>query len=337
MDRHSFKAAALLAASISLSSIQIVASQDAPPKQHGRATEQLGSAKAKVRPSHHAEPSSSTANQQVGQSPINVTVAIPEATPHEKASEAARERLQEATNQRIAGANDKMATFTFYLVVVGVLQVIAAWLSYRVASKSAAHAHDSAVIALAQKRLGDRQLDLVRAQTAISKTNADAAQQAADIAAMSLAVTQRGYLVFHPVWIGDGDGGPALRYKWSNDGNTPLTIESGFIRLSIDEPSFPDGDSSPPSFTVPIATAHVSHRSTEMFFDVSFPPLELEQRVLFKLNSLRVYLTGEFRYRDAFPNTPVHIKHSGLIWNRDRWETNPMVRNDEEDERPSVP
>lgn len=119
-----------------------------------------------------------------------------------------------------------MATFTLFLVFVGILQAAAAALSYGVARKSAKVAQASAVIALAQKRTGDKQLKHLEAGLEIARINAEAAKKSADVAERTLVVTQRAY-VQAVNWVFKGlvlNEIPRVEYQIKNVGRTPARI-----------------------------------------------------------------------------------------------------------------
>ncbi len=111
-----------------------------------------------------------------------------------------------------------MAQFTLWLVGVGVLQTLAAFLGYLVANKSARTAHENAVVALAQKETNDRLLL--------------ATQESAKAAERALHMTERAQVgvpytdweVAFPEDRSMGDLRYEIRYNIANSGRTAATI-----------------------------------------------------------------------------------------------------------------
>lgn len=163
----------------------------------------------------------------------------------------------------------------------------------------------------------------------------EASARSADVAALSLALTQRGYAKFTPVWIAGGDSMLALRYVIAVDGSTPITIESGEMRISIDNPPFPPGMRD--RMVAPIPPRTISPKARDVGFDATFPALTPEQQHEWSYGNIEIFLGGEIKYRDAFPKTPVHTKYFGFRWTgKTGWQLNSgiptTIRNDEEDE-----
>ena len=169
------------------------------------------------------------------------------------------------------------------------------------------------------------------------RTTTDKAPALQEIA---IANQQRGYLQIAPSWIANGDELVAVRYRYKVDGLTAVTTENGFMRISIDEPSPDHTRTNPERFKKPIAVAVIDPKTTDVEYDISFPPLTAEQRDAWSNGKLVIFLTGEILYRDRFyPVTLKHRKYFGWRWNSGRgqyphgFSLNPAVRNDEEDER----
>lgn len=169
------------------------------------------------------------------------------------------------------------------------------------------------------------QLEQMKIATAATK-------QSVDIAAQSLAVTQRGYLEIRWQWLAMGDSRTAARYLLGANGATAVDILDGsYARLSIDKPPFPNAVTKEMR-TSAISPRRVSPRTQSDWADIIFPVMTPEQQALFIGSALTVFISGTVRYKDAFPNTPVHRKYFGVKWTGKDWESNPFVRNDEEDE-----
>jgi hypothetical protein len=163
-----------------------------------------------------------------------------------------------------------------------------------------------------------------------STESAKAAKKSADVAAMSLAISQRGHLQFAPGLIAYGQG-VSLRYAFVVEGPTGVVIRDGHINISIDDPPLEPGLRE--RLVVPIGNQSVSPRSA-IQHEANFPVPSTPERVAaWHSGDMEIFVGGEIRYRDAFPETPIHHKFFGYKWTaRSRWQLNQFVRNDEEDE-----
>ena len=185
-------------------------------------------------------------------------------------------------------------------------------------------------------------LDKLRQQVTANIEAANAARTSADIAATTIAITQRGF-----VHIG-GWGKPSLSetqslfpYKLTCRGHTEISIEWGEITFSGqgDFPGlgvFPDALGTHATYRIPAQAIGPFQKGS----DGQFAPLAefpaVKDAVLMELKrmspSLKLFLTGSIWYRDAFPNTPRHIKRFGVVYQGGEWRTNPVTANDEGDE-----
>jgi len=164
---------------------------------------------------------------------------------------------------------------------------------------------------------------------------------AATLEEVAIANQQRGHLQIVPFWIANGDEMVAVRYRYRVDGLTAVTTESGFMRMSFDEPSPEHTRTNPERFEKRLAAVVIDPKTTDVGYDVAFPPLTDKQRTAWSDGKLIVFLTGEISYRDQFyPITLKHRKFFGWKWDSGRvgpngaqFLVNGAVRNDEEDER----
>lgn len=163
----------------------------------------------------------------------------------------------------------------------------------------------------------------------------EAMRESLQISSQNLAITQRGYLEVEPYLIGSGPEMVACRYRYAVTGATSVTVESGFIRMSIDEPSPEHTRTNPEKFQKPLDAAHVDPKSKDVGFDVTFPALTAEQQKAWSNGTLTIFLGGEIVYRDSFyPTTKRHRKYFGWKYRGGKFDVNSrFVRNDEEDER----
>lgn len=86
------------------------------------------------------QPSATAQNKSDPVPPINITVTTPDKSTDEKAAERQRSERQDAMNQRIA-------KFTFWLVIVGAIQAVATMLAFAAAWSAAGAAKKSADVA----------------------------------------------------------------------------------------------------------------------------------------------------------------------------------------------
>jgi hypothetical protein len=108
-----------------------------------------------VEPSRNKERRASERRDQTTPT-INVTVTTPEKTAEEKQADTDRAKRQDDTNERIAQANDRMATFSFYLVVVGAIQLLAMFIAAGITLRAANAAKQSADTATQALHLTER-------------------------------------------------------------------------------------------------------------------------------------------------------------------------------------
>jgi hypothetical protein len=214
-----------LGVAIALRAIPITAQPNDVPQNDALRNQSRGSQPTKQPQPHQAEAGRAGRDREQPPQPIQITVTAPEKTADEKKAETERANRQDQINQRIADANDRMAMFTLFLVVVGVLQLGAAAFSYGVARQNARTAHKQAIIALAQKRLGDRQLKHIETQVEIGRTNAEAAALSANVAKQTLVISHRAFLhVAHIEITPWGSANPEIAVRLKNTGRLAATI-----------------------------------------------------------------------------------------------------------------
>jgi hypothetical protein len=160
----------------------------------------------------------------------------------------------------------------------------------------------------------EHQLAQMGAQTAATQMAAEAARRSANIAATTLAISERAYLDIGDWQFGGfGQEHTIFSYRFTVTGRTPATIIGGTIRLSIDEPVAvqPHIDN---RFEQPVRPQTVGPMMRPHQF-VIFPNVPAEVAAAWKAGGIgrTMYIGGTIRYRDAFPNTPVHRKHFSVF------------------------
>lgn len=173
-------------------------------------------------------------DQPKTQPTINITVAAPVKTADERNAEA------KTTAEQIAIQN-KIATYTKALVVVGFLDVlaIALGLGYTARAANAARnsanaamdstklARSSAAIALAQKRINDKQLKLLQEDLEIARKNADAVR-----------ATNRQWVNVRKYRFTIEAIGPSFSFEMKNSTSLPITLTRIVVLSSVGGDAF---------------------------------------------------------------------------------------------------
>ena len=242
---------------------------------------------------------------------VAVTVVEPPPTPEELKRDEQRRQEDLAIQTAQVTFNGRLVWITGFQAVISVLALAVSWMALS--------------IALAQKRNMDRQTESMSGQLAATK-------KAADAAMLTAVIENRGYLS-----IG-GWGSPQLSdhqanffYALSNNGKTPVTIERGEIRFSIDKPiQLRDRYDIPTQIIGAHEKVAEGQRPVATFGPISHQ--DARQGVHRMPDTTVLYLSGDIYYRDAFPGTPLHRKRFGVKHIATGWYQNDAVPNDEIDE-----
>lgn len=162
-----------------------------------------------VKPSG-AKQSATTQDQGQSTQPINITVTTPDKSPAEQESERQREQHIDATNERIAEANDRIAGLTYWLVWVAVLEAFATAGAFWVGMRSANAA----------------------------KTSADAAKESADAARQSLEISAAANIMVDLPTIAPFGPQRQIEIPIRNTGRVAATNVSGLVKqIAVHETS----------------------------------------------------------------------------------------------------
>jgi hypothetical protein len=260
--------------------------------------------------------SDTNAGQKQSNQPIQITIEAPDPDPKAAQEKRDYDNANLAIQRQMADATNLIAKVTIVQAVLGLLAFYAAMRSAKAAVVSAE----------------------------MAQTNALTANR-------NLALTQRGFLHvggwFHPSVIEHQTNVP---YRLSNrGGHTVIHVLRGEIRLSseategdptrIDTFDYSRTDKIPMPWRfateVPPATIGPHEKGAAVFGEIaSFPALPPDAMERWESGRLRLFLSGDIWYRDAFEGTDTHHKRFGVTYNTvsKKWEENPWVPNDEVDE-----
>lgn len=147
-------------------------------------------------------------------------------------------------------------------------------------------------------------------QVRANVASAESAKNAAEVSAASLAISERAYLSIGDWKFGGINPEQTIFFYWfAATGRTPATILGGEIRLSVDGP-VPVQPHLDPRFVQPV-TPQVLTATMRPHQMVVFPNLPAEVVEAWNTGNrkFQIYLAGTIRYRDAFPNTPIHVRY----------------------------
>jgi hypothetical protein len=220
------------------------------------------------------EPAQSAKGQRNSQSPAAapappITVVV-QAPPEDPAAHA----RQEQRDQSNTDAQKRMADLTTVLVILGGLTLLfIGWQAWE------------------------------------TRKAANAAKMSAEAAEVALVISERSYLDIGDFNLaGILDTQTNLLYRFRVTGRTPVTILDGIIRMSIDGPieMKPHLDSRLIQPVNPQALTHLMWP----YQIVSFPVGVGEDNIAaWSAAKTTIHFGGHIRYRDAFPKTPVHVRH----------------------------
>jgi hypothetical protein len=196
--------------------------------------------------------------------PINVTVTTPERTPAEKEEDRKRAERQDATNQRIAEANDRIAGFTFWLVVVGALEAGGTVLAFMVAIRAA-----------------------------------NAAKKSADVAERALRTAERAWMGATDFTASLNVPQPVVTCRMNNTGHSTAILKTGeyVAWWSTELPDMPTYKDVVDEGNVSIAGGH--HYDRRM----NIPNLTEQVRQAIEAGTVTLWFYGRLKYTDAFKET----------------------------------
>lgn len=152
----------------------------------------------------------------------------------------------------------------------------------------------------------------------------------------AIANEQRGFLHIGRFRPAAGETSTLVRFHFTVTGLSYVQVESGEIRMSIDDPQTPLEARLRGDYTATIKPRRVDVRE-DAEVDVEFAAMTPEQLQIWGKQTMRLFFSGDVWYRDAFKGTPRHHKYFGYVVTVGPTGygegPNQAVRNDEEDER----
>jgi hypothetical protein len=154
-------------------------------------------------------------------------------------------------------------------------------------------------------------------------------------AATPVSSSQRGYVQISGFVVAIGATKTSVFYRLTVDGPTYIDIESGEIRLSIDDPPLSISDRNAGLYTAKITAQRIVPRQQGLqTAELAALPKE-HQAILLSGKPIKIFYAGEIYYRDAFNGTPRHRRifaYSVYGNTTEPLDMSILTRNEETDE-----
>jgi hypothetical protein len=240
-------------------------------------------------PRQQQQPATSK-KQSSAQPPINITVTTPDKSPAEKEGERKRGERQDATNERIAETNDRMARFTLWLIIVGATEAVGTFAAFWIAKKSVDIAERALVVTERPFLLHSRW------EVRPWVTHLPMGDEAIGLIGTP---KQRGFVVMH--WLSNSGKTPALRANCEAvKVVVPRTAADKHINPALQPhevsklQEVPHGAATvPPNNSIAANPVFLSFEELERVMD----------------DTLVIFIHTMAEYRDAFPSTPLRTTY----------------------------